>query len=215
MASDGVLILDFIQSDENTSVTLLGAVGSTDNQGAWNRFVKIYEPMLHRWLRFRGVPEHLIVDVVGDVFLKLVGHMPHFVYDQCGTFRGWLRTVVENAAADVEKRAYRRYEKIVDFQNTEVSARCSIRLQDEEPLDEFVERMEFRLLLANSVVSRVMKRISSKTWQAFYLTEVEGNSCEDVAIKLKMKPGSVYVARFRVRNYLRTEAEKMQGESDI
>ncbi len=207
--------MDFPQSDENTSVTLLGAVGSSDNQADWNRFVKIYEPMLHRWLRFRGVPDHMIVDVVGDVFLKLVGHMPHFVYDQCGTFRGWLRTVVENAATDVEKRAYRRYEKIVDFQNPAVSARCSLRLQqDEEPLEEFVEKMEFRLLAANSVVNRVKRRINGKTWQAFYLTEVEGNSCEDVAVTLKMRPGSVYVARFRVRNYLRTEAEKMQSESD-
>lgn len=206
--------MDSPHSDENTSITLLGAVGSTDNQAGWNRFVKIYEPMLHRWLRFRGVPEHLIVDVVGDVFLKLVGQMPHFVYDQCGTFRGWLRTVVENAAADAEKRAYRRYEKIVDFQNSAVSARFSARSQDEEPLDELVEKMEFRLLAANSVVNRVKKRISDKTWQAFYLTEVEGKSCEDVAIQLKMKPGSVYVARFRVRNYLRTEAEKLQYESD-
>jgi RNA polymerase sigma-70 factor (ECF subfamily) len=205
--------LDFSSADDKTSATLLDAVGSSDSEAAWRRFVKVYEPMLYRWLRIRGMPDHLATEVLSDVFLKLVGHMSHFVYDNSGSFRGWLRTVTENAANDLEKKAYRRYERVVDFQNPTVSFRCSRLAGDmAEPLEEFLEEMDFHVRLANVVVERVRKRISLKTWEAFYLTEVQGESCEDVGMRLNMKPGSVYVARFRVRNYLRTEAEKMQAE---
>ena len=199
--------------DENTSGSLIGALRSTNDYQSWSRFVAIYEPMLHRWLRCRGLPEFLIPDVVGDVYVKLVGHMPNFLYDERRSFRGWLRTVAENAASDAEKRAWNRFEKTVDFQDSAIAARCSSQLfrRANDELDGFVEEMEERMQVANSVVRKVKGRINAKTWQAFYLTEVEGNSCEDAALKLRMKPGSVYVARFRVKNYLREEAEAITG----
>lgn len=170
--------------------------------------------MLHRWLRLRGLPEHLIPDVVGDVYLKLVGQMSSFVYDNHQSFRGWLRTVVENAATDSQKRAYKRYEFLVDFQSPAISSRCFDDMQrlSRQPLDEFVDEIECRLRIANAIVRRVKGKISPKTWKAFYLTEIEGNSCEDVALKLRMTSSSVYVARFRVKKQLVNEAEKLSQD---
>jgi len=209
--------MDLSPIDDKTSISLLDAVGSCSDQISWHRFIAVYEPMLHRWLRIRGFPEHLVLDVIGDVYLKLVHHMPSFVYNRHRSFRGWLRTVVENAAADSEKRAFRRYETLVDFQSATVENTHSQRLhqQDDRDLDEFVDEIDDRMRIASAVVKRVKKRVGRKTWQAFYLTEVEGNSCEDVALKLRMKPGSVYVYRFRVKNFLRAEAEAEQAKQEV
>lgn len=203
--------MELSTTQDKTSISLLYALSSKEDQLSWQRFVSTYEPMLHRWLRLRGLPEHLIPDVVGDVYLKLVGQMSSFVYDQRRSFRGWLRTVAENAATDVQKRAHRRYEFLVDFKSPAIASRCIDDFQRlaQEPLDEFVDEMDNRLRIANAIVRRVKAKISPNTWKAFYLTEIEGNSCEDVAMKLRMKSSSVYVARFRVKKQLANEAEKL------
>jgi len=101
MASIGLGILDRQFNDEQTSVTLLEALARSGDEESWNRFVVIYEPMLHRRLRVRELTGHLIPDVVGDVYLKLVGQIPDFVYHMFKSLRIWLRTVFENAAFDV------------------------------------------------------------------------------------------------------------------
>ncbi len=206
--------MELSSNQEKTSVSLLKALSSNEDQLSWQRFVSTYEPMLHRWLRLRGIPEHLIPDVVGDVYLKLVGQMSSFVYDNHKSFRGWLRTVVENAAADIQKRAHRRYEFLVDFQSSAISSRCfdGMHRLSQEPLDEFVDEIECRLRIANAIVRRVKGRVSPKTWKAFYMTEIEGCSCEDVALKLRMTSSSVYVARFRVKKQLVNEAEKLSQD---
>jgi RNA polymerase sigma-70 factor (ECF subfamily) len=44
-----------------------------------------------------------------------------------------------------------------------------------------------------------------RTWQAFWLTAVEGRSPKDVAHELGMSDGAVRVAKSRVLHRLRTE----------
>ena len=205
-----------IQTDlhEKTSITLMGAIRTTSDQASWMSFVATYEPMLKQWLRADGVPVHVIPDVISDVYLKLVNHLPDFVYDKRRSFRGWLRTIAQHAAVDMQKRAHQRYEVVVDFHDPNESFRFSDRMRrsQNEGLDQFVESMNDRMSLANQVVKRVRARIDKKTWKAFYLTEVVGHTCEYAALKLKMKEGSVYVARFRVRNYLQKEAESLTSD---
>ena len=203
--------LELTSAQENTSISLLNALSSKEDQLSWQRFVSTYQPMLHRWLRLRGLPEHLIPDVVGDVYVKLVGQMSSFVYDKRKSFRGWLRTMVENAATDILKRAHRRYENAVDFQSPAIASRCFQELDrlHQEPLEEFVDEIDNRLRLANAIVRRVKAKLSPNTWKAFYLTEIEGHACEDVALKLRMTSSSVYVARFRVKKQLASEAERL------
>ena len=192
----------------------MGAIRTTSDQESWLSFVSTYEPMLKQWLRGDDVPAHLIPDVIGDVYLKLVDHLPDFAYDQRRSFRGWLRTVAQNAAIDMLKRAHQRYEVVVDFNDSKQSIRFSDRMRpnQSEALEQFVESAHDRMNLANQIVKRVRARINKKTWQAFYLTEVEEQSCEHVALKLKMTAGGVYVARFRVRNYLQKEAENLSSD---
>lgn len=195
--------------DESTSGSLIAAVRATDDRASWNRFVAKYEPMLHRWLQSRGVRESVIPDVVGKIYLKLVENLPTFVYYKSMSFRGWLRTVARNAACDVEKRVHNRYEVTFDFQSSAIAARYAeqARRDADDPLDEFVDSLSERMQLANRIVRRVKARIDSKTWKAFYLTEVEGLSCEAAARKLRIKESSLYVYRFRVKKLLREEAE--------
>src|SRR5436309_3074845 len=61
---------------------------------AWSRFVELYTPLLFAWASRLGVPEQDAADLIQNVFVSLVRHLPHFRYDRDGSFRGWLRTVL-------------------------------------------------------------------------------------------------------------------------
>lgn len=196
-----------LQLDQKTSPTLLLAVRSLDDPESWQRFLTTYEPLMVRWLRSKGVPEFAIGEILSDVYVKLVVQLPKFVYDASKSFRAWLKTVVENALLDSEKKAYNRYERTADQASLESLLQWSFSTDDSvEALDEIVESIEQRVALARSIVKRVRKRIAANSWKAFYLTEVEGLSCSEAAQRLRMTEGNVYVARFRVRKQLQKEA---------
>ena len=52
-------------------------------------------------------------------------------------------------------------------------------------------------------------RFHQKTWQAFWNSVVEQHSIETVSQQLQMSPGAIYVARSRVMNRIRLEANRI------
>jgi RNA polymerase sigma-70 factor (ECF subfamily) len=59
--------------------------------------------------------------------------------------------------------------------------------------------------LAVTIAWRVEARVEPRTWRAFYDTEIEGLSIEDVAQALGVKRGVVYNARRKVKRMLEEE----------
>ena len=50
-------------------------------EGAWERFVDLYTPLLYFWALRAGVPAQDAGDLVHDVFTTLLEKLPAFVYD--------------------------------------------------------------------------------------------------------------------------------------
>ena len=195
---------------DRTSQTLIFSLKSRDNDDCWTRFIDTYEPLLASWLRANDIPSFRIPEVLSDVYLKLVENIGTFVYDPSKSFRGWLRVVTENAARDVQKRAWNRYETPMDTVLLDLNRRLTQHRQlDDELLEQFLEELERKVNAANAVADRVRTRVTEKTWRAFYLTEVEGMTCSEAGLELGMPENSVYVARFRIRKSLKVEAAKI------
>lgn len=191
-----------------TSATLLLSLRSLDNETGWKRFRSEYEPLMASWLKRLGITGNKLLDILSDVYLKLVQHFPKFVYDDSKSFRSWLRTVVENTLRDTLRKSSRSQE--VCYENSALE-RASIDLFEQHEIDELFSPYEERMEVARLIISRVKARVATKTWDAFYLTEIEGRSCSDVAVELGMRENQVYIARFRVRSFLREEAERIEG----
>lgn len=61
-------------------------------------------------------------------------------------------------------------------------------------------------------MSRVKGRVQPQTWEAFHLSQIETLTPEQVATKLGIKLGSVYVARTRVRQLLMDELDRLDTD---
>ena len=83
-----------------TGTTLLARIKNKDPDG-WERFVHLYSPLIYRWCRQSGLNETDAADVGQEVFHAVARGIENFHRTQVGgTFRGWLRTIVQNKLRD-------------------------------------------------------------------------------------------------------------------
>ena len=87
-----------------TSVSLLRRLQTGNETGAWDRFVRVYTPLLFRWVRRMGIEQQEAADIVQDVFSILVRKLPSFEYDEKSSFSRWLHTVTANRCRDHFRR---------------------------------------------------------------------------------------------------------------
>jgi RNA polymerase sigma-70 factor (ECF subfamily) len=186
---------------ESTHPSLLEQLRQPGNQRAWERFARLYTPLLLKWARRLGLWRQDASDLVQEVFLVLIRKLPEFDYDQHKSFRAWLRTVVLNKWHDGLRRR-------------SVPARCDSNLLSQLPGPdggEVFEKGEYE----QELVSRAMKIIRADfhptTWQAFQEHGVQGRPAAEVAAELGLRAGAVYSARFRVMDRMR---QVLQGLLD-
>src|ERR1043166_1128257 len=92
-----------------TSLTLLRVLCQEEkDEEAWQRFHERYQPLIARWCgRFRLQPAD-VDDVTQRVLQKVFSRISTYEPDRGQRFRGWLKTVVENAVKDFLRTASRR-----------------------------------------------------------------------------------------------------------
>jgi RNA polymerase sigma-70 factor, ECF subfamily len=184
-----------------TPVSLLEQLRNPTDQQAWERFAKLYTPLLFFWARRLGMQDHDAADLVQDVFAVLVRKLPAFRYDEHKSFRGWLHTVMVNKWRDRRKRHHLPLEP--GNQNLE-----------EQPTTDthaIFEEAEYRQRLVSRALELLQPDFQPVTWKAFWEYGVAGRPAPAVAAELGIRVGAVYSAKFRVLARLRKE---LQGLTD-
>lgn len=187
--------------EPTTRLSLLARLcGTTPDQEAWGEFVDRYAPSIYGWCRQRGLQEADAEDVTQTVLAILARRMKTFTYDPSGKFRAWLYTVTRNAwSAFLESRR-------------DAPRSCDAALETAEAREELVERIGrcYDLELMEHALAAVRARVEPHTWEAFRLTAIEQLSPAVVAERLGMKVATVYVARSKVQQMARAEAERLE-----
>lgn len=192
-----------------TSVTLLGRLRHLPaDPGAWQEFVDCYGPKIFRWCRQSGLQEADAEDLTQSILLKLLRVMQTFEYDPTQRFRGWLRTVVQNAWHDL-LRSWQR-SRTETGNNGVIDSLDSVTARDD-----LITRLEaaYDRELLELATSRVRLRIAPATWEVYRLAAIEQMPVGEVAIKLNMKVAAVYKARNNVQKYLREEIQYLEGDA--
>ncbi len=194
-------------ADASTSPTLLGRLRhSPTDQAAWDAFAKRYGPSLRRWCRQWGLQDADAEDVVQSVLLELSRQMSGFEYDPAGSFRAWLKTVASRAWFRFLSARKRPGGGSGD---SAVAALLENVAAGEDLVRRLEEESDRELLEA--AMARVRLRVKPNTWEAFRLLALEERPGGEVAQRLGMKLGAVFMAKSNVRKMIEDEIRRLDG----
>jgi RNA polymerase sigma-70 factor, ECF subfamily len=179
----------------STSLSLLDELQTTTDGECWEKFVRLYTPVLGAWASRLGLSSSDAEDLLQDVFALLVQKIDRYQPCEQGRFRDWLRVVLTNRFRERRRK-----------RTPELASVDPIDTRGDDPLAAFWEK-EYQQLVVARALEFLRDRFEERVWRAFWLTTVEGRSTMEVADELRMSVGAVYVARSRVLTKLRREFE--------
>ena len=182
-----------------TSLSLLDRARHHD-EPSWRRLVTLYGPLVEHWCR-RGAHPGDAADLAQEVFLAVSQGLERFERRGPGSFRGWVRGITRHKLLDYYRRAQR--EAAAAGGSTALE-----RLQEiPDPLPGSDEDADEMSGLYRRALDLIRGEFEERTWQAFWLTAVEGQEAPAAAAQLGMSPVAVRIAKSRVLARLRAEAE--------
>jgi RNA polymerase sigma-70 factor (ECF subfamily) len=188
-------------NDTQHSLLLRAQAGETN---AWKDLTDLYRPLIIGWLNRQGVPAGDLEDLSQDVLLSVVKHLPTFAHSgHRGAFRSWLRTIVCSRTAD--------YWRAADSAATASGGSgASAALQQIADPDSALNRQweeEHDRYVVGCLLDLVEEEFEPATLRAFRRLALDGASGALVAEELGLSVAAVYVAKSRVLQRVRQEAE--------
>ena len=192
-----------------TRASLLVRLRDPHDKDAWGQFVQLYAPVVYGFARKRGLQDADAADLMQEVFRSVAGAAGRLDYDpRRGSFRGWLYTITRNKIFTFLD-AQRRQVRGSGDSGAQMLLEGQAGREDGtgELWDQEYERSAFAW-----AAERVRGEFHEATWQAFWLTAVEGQSARDAGRQLGLSPGAVYVAKSRVIARLREEIRELEEQ---
>ncbi len=190
-----------------TRPSLLLRLRDTNDMEAWREFVRLYTPLVFGHCTRHGLQEADAADVAQEVMRVAAQALPEFQYDaQRGKFRGWLLQTTRHRLHKFFARQQRA---------PQLASETTIeRFLDGEPGADEQARWEeeYRQRLFDWAAEKARPEFQPATWEAFWLTAVDSISVKEVAARLGISIGAVYIARSRVLARLRELIETVTDE---
>lgn len=193
-------------NSESTSTDLINRVIEGDQQ-AWTEFVELYSALIYSRCRAASLSPHDSADVTQEVFRRIYRTIPNFRRDEPGQgFRRWLRTIAANVIVDHFREQNRHPAAFGGTTIGEWLAAIPDPFSESSDSAQSSDQSSsaFRL---HKALNSIRIDYENTTWQAFWLTVVEGRLPVDVAEELGMTTGSVRQAKYKILRRLRMELE--------
>jgi len=164
----------------------------------------VYVPLLRHWLKRFQVHEADADDLIQEVLAVVVRELPDFQHNhRKGAFRNWLRVVLTYRLREFWRSAKYRPDA---GGGTSIQQQFDELADDASRLSQLWDR-EHDEFVMKRLMDQVQLRFDDQSWEAFRLQAICGRSARDVADELEMSINSVYLAKSRILNALRREAD--------
>jgi RNA polymerase sigma-70 factor (ECF subfamily) len=192
-----------------TRPSLLVRLRDPMDERAWSEFVEIYEPLIRRLARQRGLQDADAADLAQEVFRAVAGAIGRYDPNPSrGSFRAWLSTIARNLIVNLLSAQRRQPRGTGDTQFHELlEAQPAPSLEESALYD-----AEYRRRLIDWAAQQIRDEFTETAWLAFWKTAVEGVSADEAAWALRLSIGSVYQYKSRVVIRLRREIERVTGD---
>jgi RNA polymerase sigma-70 factor (ECF subfamily) len=191
-----------------TRPSLLIRIRNQGDAAAWSEFTEIYRPLIYRLACHRGLQHADADDLAQQVLLAVARAISRWENDPArARFRTWLHRVATNAILNALTRA-------PADRGSGDSALEALLVRHpavDGPTSDFV-RLEHRRDVFRWAARQIRSEFHPSTWDAFWLTAVDGRGADEVARELNLSRGSVYAARSRVMRRLREKVLDWDAE---
>ncbi len=194
----------------DTRRSLLVRLREARDDAAWAEFIAIYDPLVYRLARRRGFQDADARDLCQDVLRAVAGAIDRWDPDPArGSFRGWLFRIARNLMLNylVSQRKHPAGTGDSDL-HLMLEAHLAV-----DPEDSVLFDTEYKRILFHRAADSIRHEFSETTWQAFWLTGVESIETKEVAQRLTLSTGAVYIARSRVLARLRERVREIEGSA--
>lgn len=187
-------------SPPDTRASLIVRLPDPADARAWDEFAAVYAPLVYRLARRHGLQPADADDLLQEVFSAVAQSVEKWLgNDQRGPFRAWLLRIAKNVAVNFLTRS--KYRPLSTGNGDEHLHLAMTAAPSDAAASEF--DLEYRRETFRWAAAQVRAAVTPKTWQAFWLTAIEGETNESASRELKMSIGSVYIAKSRVMARLR------------
>lgn len=193
-----------------TRNTLITRLKNPADQQAWSEFSELYQGLIYRFARSRGLQDADASDITQRVLWSVARAAETWSPDKgSGRFRGWLARVTTNAVINLVQRE----------NHHRGSGRSSICDLLESSPDKNADKNadiqadwthQRRLQLFRFAANQVRPKFTDDVWQAFWRTSVDGVSIADVAADQDKTIGAIYAARSRVLAKIRQQVADIE-----
>lgn len=193
-----------------TNYSLIARVKDLGDGASWAEFLGIYQPVVFRMARRRGLQDADAQDVMQQVFLSISKSIEGWVPgDLQPPFRAWLATIARNAIT----KALARRPWDAATGSTSMAELLRAQPDPEETTAEILA--EARKELVRWAAEQIRSEFSESTWKVFWRTAVEGDPIPEVVKSTGRSAGAVYVARYRVIARLKDKVAEVSQLWDL
>lgn len=171
-----------------TSKSMLDRIRDGDDDRAWAEFYEKYRGMIVAIGHRRGLTDSECDDLLQETLTVFWQRLDRFAYrPEKGKFRGYLSRMADRIAAKIRDR----------------------RIVPAAPVPEYdsdidVEMMrDWEIFVLEKALEDLKKRISTESFEAFYLSSVQNIPVSQVAKLTGKTPNNIYNLRFRCLAALR------------
>lgn len=195
--------------EPDTRPSLLLRLRDSQDEQAWREFISLYEPLLLRMMRQRGLQEADACDVAQQVVLAVSQTIERWQPDgRRASFRRWLFRIARNQSLKFLERG--RPFQLKTGGTDLLDLLRSLPEPEQQTVTEFDD--EYRNQVFHLAAEKIQCEFSETTWRAFWRTCVLNEPVAHVAKDLEMSAGAVYVARSRIIARLRKCVEEYEAD---
>ena len=193
----------------DTRASLLIRVRDPADQAAWHEFVEIYRPVILRLARQKGLQDADADDVAQRVLVSIAKAVEDQGHDPArAKFRTWLHRIAHNAIIN----ALTRIKPDRGAGDSATLARLHAEVADTGPDSELL-RLEYRREVFRWAAKQVRQEFQPETWDAFWMTAVDGRPVDAAATELGKNRGAIYAARSRVIRRIQEKVREYEARS--
>lgn len=192
-----------------TSLSLLLQLKDADAATAWDRLLRIYGPLLRRWLQRYDLQDSDRDDVLQEILLAVARDITSFDHNgRAGAFRAWLKSIMVNRI----RTHWRSRNRPAEAGRADRESQLAQLEDPVSPLSRLWEQEHDQHVL-KELLHIVKPHFQRSTWDAFRLVTLEGLRADEAAARLETSTNAVFIARSRVLGRLRQEAEGLIDSS--